>query len=276
MTNLLVSVGFSSSPAWLRPHRVLSTGQQFRADLARTLALHQQTGETVAIDEFTSTVDRTVAKSVSVSLSKHLKRTQSPPLVLVSCHKDIIEWLQPDWVFDTDRNEFTWGSVQPRPQVTLEIREGLREAWPLFREHHYLAANLNGSARIFLAYVKLGSDEERLAGFFSVLSSMGHKGWRREHRTVVLPDFQGLGIGSRMTEVIAEKLWVSERLRFRSTTSAPGIVHHRRKHPDKWRLTRSPSMNPPSSKTSQSRPVTSSGRLTTSWVYIPESKRSPG
>src|SRR5947208_3370533 len=33
----LVSVGFSSAPAWLRPYRVLSTGQKFRADLARRL-----------------------------------------------------------------------------------------------------------------------------------------------------------------------------------------------------------------------------------------------
>src|SRR5262249_18621721 len=35
---LLSSVGFASPPAWLRPFRVLSTGQQFRARLARLLA----------------------------------------------------------------------------------------------------------------------------------------------------------------------------------------------------------------------------------------------
>src|SRR5947209_1567520 len=35
---LLSAVGFSSPPAWLRPFAVLSTGQQFRAALARLLA----------------------------------------------------------------------------------------------------------------------------------------------------------------------------------------------------------------------------------------------
>src|SRR5688572_24367202 len=38
ITALLSSVGFASPPAWLRPYHVLSTGQQFRATLARLLA----------------------------------------------------------------------------------------------------------------------------------------------------------------------------------------------------------------------------------------------
>lgn len=38
IASLLSSVGFSSPPAWLRPYRVLSAGQQFRATLARAIA----------------------------------------------------------------------------------------------------------------------------------------------------------------------------------------------------------------------------------------------
>src|SRR5262249_1609169 len=38
VTTLLSAVGFSSPPAWLRPFAVLSTGQRFRATLARLLA----------------------------------------------------------------------------------------------------------------------------------------------------------------------------------------------------------------------------------------------
>jgi ABC-type glutathione transport system ATPase component len=38
LTGLLSSVGFSSPPLWLRPFAVLSTGQQFRVNVARTLA----------------------------------------------------------------------------------------------------------------------------------------------------------------------------------------------------------------------------------------------
>ena len=60
VVELLSSVGFSSPPAWLRPYRVLSTGQQFRVNLARLLA-SAKPGQPCVIDEFTSTVDRTVA-----------------------------------------------------------------------------------------------------------------------------------------------------------------------------------------------------------------------
>lgn len=276
ITNLLTAVGFSSVPAWLRPYRVLSTGQQFRADLARSLT-GLSPDVPVVFDEFTSTVDRTVAKAVSVSAAKHVRRTDGR-FVAVTCHKDIAEWLEPDWTFDTDTQEFSWGSVQPRPVVTLDIREGAREAWSIFRQHHYLTGDINRSARVFLTYVRLGDDELRLAGFFALLPVAGHKGWWRGHRTVVLPDFQGIGIGNRMVEVIAEQLWQGERKRFRSTTSAPGLVAHRRRHSKLWRLAEGPKMKPPAGRTSglsskSKRLATSAGRLTTNWVYLPEELR---
>jgi len=47
ITALLSKVGFSSPPAWLRPFRTLSYGEQFRSTLARSLAA--STG-TVVID----------------------------------------------------------------------------------------------------------------------------------------------------------------------------------------------------------------------------------
>jgi len=38
ITGLLCSVGFSSPPSWLKPFAALSTGEQFRVTVARTLA----------------------------------------------------------------------------------------------------------------------------------------------------------------------------------------------------------------------------------------------
>src|SRR5690348_6171545 len=70
---LLSSVGFSSPPAWLRPFRVLSTGQQFRVSLARLLA-EAKPQAVVVIDEFTSTVDRTVAQVGSAALARTVRR----------------------------------------------------------------------------------------------------------------------------------------------------------------------------------------------------------
>lgn len=285
---LLTAVGFSSAPAWLRPYAVLSTGQKFRADLARSLAeaAAQPRSESAAqctpvvFDEFTSTVDRTVAKAVSVAVSKHVRRG-SQQFVAVTCHKDFLPWLEPDWYYDTDSGEFTWGCLQ-RPNISLEVREGARTAWRLFRDHHYLSHDLANSSRVFLGYVTLDDGEERLAAFLALMPVAGHRGWWRSHRTVVLPDMQGLGIGNRFQEAIAEKIWQKERKRFRVTTSAPGMVHYCRKRPDRWRLSMAPKMKPVAGKTSglrrhkagESRPVmTSAGRLTTTWVYIPESLR---
>lgn len=281
ITELLSAVGLSSSPTWLLPYNVLSTGQQFRANMALLLAENRTL---TVIDEFTSTVDRTVAKSASVAIAKHVRRQnktcQYTPhqLVAVTCHHDVEEWLQPDWVFNTDVFEFRWGSVQPRPTVALEIYEGGKQTWPMFRPHHYLTGSLNTSARVFTAYVTLGDDQPRLCGFFSILPMMGRAGWRRGHRTVILPDFQGLGIGNTMIETVAEQLWEKEHLRFGAVTSAPGIVKHRLRHPEMWRLVSGPSQKPVTGATGQrnkkgGRVVTSAGRLSTSWAYIPTKLR---
>jgi ABC-type polar amino acid transport system ATPase subunit/GNAT superfamily N-acetyltransferase len=273
VAGLLTSVGLSSAPVWLRPYRVLSTGQQFRASLARALAAG---GAPVVFDEFTSVVDRTVAKAASVAVAKHCRRAGTR-FVAVTCHRDVLPWLEADWVYDTDRGVFDWtrGCLR-RPPVRLCVRAGSRDAWPLFRGHHYLSRDLAGHARVFLAYVELDG-EERLAGFFSVLPRLLSRGstkdWLQGHRIVVLPDMQGLGIGNRMVEAAAEQLWVQERVRYVETSSAPGFIQHRRRHPAMWRLERGPSMKAPSQ--SRSRAVrTSAGRLTTTWVYVPEALRA--
>lgn len=56
ITWLRGAVGLSSVPAWLKPHKVLSNGEAFRADVARLLAETPPDGIAV-VDEFTSVVD---------------------------------------------------------------------------------------------------------------------------------------------------------------------------------------------------------------------------
>ena len=103
VTGALANVGLGDVPAWLRPFHALSNGQQFRAGLAR--AICQDSGD-IVIDEFTSVVDRQIAKIGAMAFSKGWRRSQKRKVVLLSCHYDIIEWLQPDWVFDTTTNTF--------------------------------------------------------------------------------------------------------------------------------------------------------------------------
>ncbi len=96
------SVGFSSPPCWLKPYHVLSTGEKMRVDLARSILSRNKT---VVFDEFTSVVDREVAKTCSMAVQKEVRR-RNKRFVAVSCHKDIVEYLQPDWVYDTDQKCF--------------------------------------------------------------------------------------------------------------------------------------------------------------------------
>lgn len=94
---MFYSVGFGSVPSWLKPYKVLSNGEKMRVDLARALLEK----DFIVFDEFTSVVDRQVAQTSCIAINKAVKKTDKK-FIAISCHRDIIEWLQPDWIFDTD------------------------------------------------------------------------------------------------------------------------------------------------------------------------------
>ena len=95
----LFACGLASVPTLCKPFHVLSNGEQYRANVARELR------DGMILDEFTSEVNRETAKSLSVALSKYIRRNNITNVVLCSCHKDIVEWVEPDWVFDCDSGE---------------------------------------------------------------------------------------------------------------------------------------------------------------------------
>jgi len=99
----LGSVGFNSIPSWYKPYNVLSNGEKFRADLARKIKSN------CVIDEYTSVVDRNVAKAASVALSRYIKNNDVENVVISTCHMDIVDWLEPDWVINTDTGELLDG-----------------------------------------------------------------------------------------------------------------------------------------------------------------------
>ena len=96
------SVGFASPPSWLKPYDVLSNGEKMRVDLARNILDDK---ELIVFDEFTSVVNREVAKTSSYAISKAVKE-QNKKFVAISCHSDIIECLEPDWIYSTDEKSF--------------------------------------------------------------------------------------------------------------------------------------------------------------------------
>ena len=96
---MFYTVGFGSVPSWLKPYHVLSNGEKMRVDLARKLLSE----DFIVFDEFTSVVDRQVAKTMCIAIKKAMKHFPNKKFVAISCHYDIIEYLEPDWLFDTNR-----------------------------------------------------------------------------------------------------------------------------------------------------------------------------
>lgn len=62
------------------------------------------------------------------------------------------------------------------------------------------------------------------------------KGWKRVHRLVVLPDYQGIGIGTRFQDNVAQK-YTDRGLNVNSTTTTPALVFSLRRN-KKWILKR--------------------------------------
>ncbi len=227
----LTAVGLSSPPDWMKPFNFLSNGQQFRATLARRLL---EAKDTLVFDEFTSVVDRQVAKSCSNALNKYLTTNQtSPRFVAVSCHRDIVEFLRPDWVLDIDARQFTWRGRTPRPTFEFSISPCERELWNLFRKNHYLSSNLSASSRCYIV-----THEGMPVAFASYLVQPHAKvaNLLREHRVVVLPDYQGLGLGNKLSEWLAKKM-IEQGFRYTSVTSHPSMVRHRIASP-LWKVIR--------------------------------------
>lgn len=94
---MFYSVGFGSVPSWFKPYAVLSNGEKMRVRLARELLKNNLT----VFDEFTSVVDRDVARTCCIAVQKAVRK-QNKKFVAISCHDDVESYLQPDWVFDTD------------------------------------------------------------------------------------------------------------------------------------------------------------------------------
>ena len=106
ITKMFYSVGFGSVPSWLKPYSVLSNGEKMRVDLARALLEK----DFIVFDEFTSVVDRQIAQTACIAINKALKKTNKK-FIAVTCHYDILDWLQPDWVFDTNKMQCFFGNA---------------------------------------------------------------------------------------------------------------------------------------------------------------------
>jgi len=139
--------------------------------------------------------------------------------------------------------------VFARAKIELQVRRALPREWKYFREHHYkdhtlqgtcvaFVGTVNGTAACFCAVVPEGDN-------FVRRSSESKEGgqsayplpWRqqqrrliREHRTVVLPDFQGMGLAPLLCDAVAV-LYLSLGHDFTSQTVHPFYGSYRDRSP---------------------------------------------
>ena len=230
-TFLLSAMGLASVPTWLRPFSLLSNGEQYRASLAYKVGKAKE-GDTILIDEFTSVVDRDVAKAMSNALQKYIRRNNKK-IILASCHFDIMEWLLPDWTYSPLKGRIERASCRrQRPKIELQVFRCRYEAWNIFKQHHYLTLDLNKASKCFLA-----TWNDKPVAFIAVLPlPSGYvKNSFRGSRTVVLPDFQGLGIGYYFSNYIAS-LYKKNGCRYFVKTSNPALGE-KRLNSNNWRET---------------------------------------
>lgn len=196
---LLNGIGLNSVPCWIRPVKTLSNGQKARAEAALLMC---QDKEVVFIDEWTSVVDRTVAKAMSVCLHKFAKK-HNKKIVLLSCHYDILEWLKPDWLIDCNKQRFELPQsdsffFSEREQLKFDIKEIDRTSWKYFSKYHYLSDNLPGG-KLYLYGIFHGKNQ---IGFQCFANYTPHKPGTtiiyHSNRTVVHPDYNGLGLGIKL------------------------------------------------------------------------------
>lgn len=230
--SLLNGMGLNSVPCWIRPFKTLSNGQQARAE---AVMLMTQNKEMVFIDEWTSVVDRTVAKAMSLCLHKYAKRNNKR-VVILSCHQDIIEWLKPDWAIDCNVQKFMLPKsddffFKKRQQLKFEVREIGRESWKYFSKYHYLSENLPpGKLHLYGLF-----HNNNQIGFQCFANYVPHKKNTikifHSNRTVVHPDYNGMGLGIKLIDESSALLKQKEPVRIMAKFSAIPIYKSMIKSP---------------------------------------------
>jgi len=127
---------------------------------------------------------------------------------------------------------FTWRQVEDHPPLEICVHQIDRSLWKIFKRHHYLSAEINSSAQCFGGFI--GHD---LVAFMAYIH-FPHpkaKNIKMGHRTVVLPDYQGLGISGRMSEVIGQHLY-GQGFRYRRVIAHPAVIAYCQASP-RWRET---------------------------------------
>lgn len=234
----LAGIGLTSVVCWIRPVYTLSNGQKARAEAALAMTKND---EITVIDEWTSVVDRTVAKVMSHCVQKHARKNKKK-IVLLSCHYDVIEWIDPDWIIDCNKQEFIdRRSLHPderkrSEQLTFDLREVDRSTWKYFSKYHYLSEKLPGGI-IKTFGLFHGRDQIGFQCFANYVPKRpsDEKMIMHSNRTVIHPDYAGLGMGILLINE-SSKIMKSQNFKVMAKFSSTPVFKAMSKFPELWVL----------------------------------------
>jgi len=236
-SNILCGVGLTQVPCWIRPISTLSNGQRARAECALLMCQNELT----LIDEWTSVVDRTAAKIMSHCIQKYARK-YNKSIILLSCHYDVLEWLNPDWVIDCNRQNYTDRRLLRRnfvrtEKLNFEIRACDKTSWKYFSKYHYLSERLAPLSHFFGLFHKTNQ-----IGFIAYTSYIPYtqkmklskkKIVLHANRIVIHPDYAGFGLGIRLTTEVAKLLIKKYELRCKFSSEP---MYHAMKKDNSWRI----------------------------------------
>lgn len=105
--------------------------------------------------------------------------------------------------------------------------------WAKFSRYHYLNHDISSASRCWGLY-----QEDKIVGFCAVLHQPHGRirNLKRCSRIVILPDYQGIGLGTRFLERIAD-YYTEHGYAFSIVTSAKNMINALNRSP-KWRMKR--------------------------------------
>jgi GNAT superfamily N-acetyltransferase len=135
----------------------------------------------------------------------------------------------------------------------------------MFRQYHYLSGSLAPHARCYCAVY-----QGRPIAFIAVVHIHMRARYYRVSRLVVLPDYQGIGVGKQLLNFLAELYTSQTKVPFYILTSNPQIIRGNMKN---WKIARFGHASKGLGNTrinNEIRDTLSRKRITISLKYVPE------
>jgi ABC-type dipeptide/oligopeptide/nickel transport system ATPase subunit len=234
---VLCGMGLTSVPCWLRPIKTLSNGQRARAFAAMVVSKNK---DIIALDEWTSVVDRTVAKAMSACINKYARKNNKK-IILLSCHSDVIDWLDPDFIVDCNTQKFIDRRLlcpekrKRKEQLQFNVREVEGSTWKNFSKYHYLNDEVPRGKRFLFGLFF----QEKQIGFGAFINLVpkrkGQKMIMHSTKVVIHPDYIGLGLGLKFVTATS-KIITKKNYRVMAKFSSAPMFKARIKDKENWRF----------------------------------------